>query len=65
MLVVLNNEIFNMSRYDSIKPVVSVGNYRIAFFRENEQVNYVTFSSKEERDNEWERIKSAVNEWYS
>jgi len=68
MLVVLNDEIFNMDKADKIA-CTSIKNkdktiYNISFFRDFGEYEYVSFKSKEERDKEWKRIKITINSWY-
>ena len=67
MLVVIGEEIFNMNRFDSIKPA-SKDNHapdRIAFCRGYKECDYAAFNSEVVRDVEWKRIKDCVNEWYT
>ena len=66
MLIVLNDEIFNMGKFDSIKSMDKEGcyPYRIAFFRKQMELDYASFKSKSDMDNEWARICETVSRWY-
>jgi len=67
VLVILNDEAFNMDRYDSIRPMDKdeLHKERISFFRDGVEHEHSEFDSKSERDAEWERIKISINDWYS
>jgi len=69
MLVVLNDEIFNMDRFDFIRPMPKSDMHgdkdRIAFFRDGEMREYCSYDSAAKRDADWERIKDCVNNWYT
>ena len=66
MLVILNNEAFNMDRFDTIRPMDKDDTYkdRISFFKDGGEHEYAAFDSVAARDAEWERIKVSINEWY-
>lgn len=62
MLVILNNKIFNLNMYETVKPLNKGSTYRdrISFFRDCGECEYAAYDTVEERDSEWDRIKELV-----
>lgn len=67
MLVVINNEVFNMDRFDTVRPTDAAGHYkdRISFFRGSEEAEYAAFDTKAARDAVWKTITNSIEDWYS
>lgn len=67
MHIYLNNVIYNMDRYDSCRVMEKIDPYprRIAFFKDGVEEEYVEFDTDRLVDENWARIVSMVNNWYT
>lgn len=62
MLVIIEDEIFNLSFYESLKPLKPDENcgYRIGFFRDDKEVEYISFENNEELITAWNTLKHDI-----
>ena len=66
MLVVLNDRIFNIDKYDTVfKEDKEKDGFKIKFVTsETMDFDFALYESKAERDTEWARITDMIDNWY-
>jgi len=60
MLIILQNRVYNLSRFDTIFPTDGKIQYRIDFCRGEDREECAFYKTKDERDADWLRITSLI-----